>query len=56
MRFYCRKCRKIVDVYEDYVEKKVFPELKPEFDVVTYCCSICHTPIIEVSRISRQEG
>ena len=43
----------MVEVYEAYVEEKVFPELKPEFDVVTYYCSICHSPIIEVSRISK---
>jgi hypothetical protein len=50
---YCRKCKKIVDVYEGYKEKKVLPELKPEFDVATWCCSLCGEPIIEVSELRR---
>ena len=54
LRFYCRRCRKMVDVYECYREEKVFPELKPEFDVVTWCCSICHSPIIEVSKLHKE--
>ncbi|RLI05607.1 hypothetical protein DRO26_01730 [Candidatus Bathyarchaeota archaeon] len=53
-RFYCRKCKKIVEVYECYREVKVFPEIKPEFDVVTWCCSVCNTPIIEVSEFRKQ--
>ncbi|MEM1537723.1 MAG: hypothetical protein QXK12_00050 [Candidatus Nezhaarchaeales archaeon] len=48
--FYCRRCKKLVKVYEAYVEEKVFPEVKPEFDVATWCCSICGEPIVQVSR------
>jgi hypothetical protein len=48
-RFYCRKCKKIVDVYEGYREEKVLPELSPEFDVVRWCCVECENPVVEVT-------
>jgi len=54
LRFYCRKCKKMVNVYECAKEEKVFPENKPEFDVVTWCCSICHSPIVEISVFRRK--
>jgi len=53
-RFYCRRCRKIVDVYEACIEEKVLPEVKPEFDVATWCCSVCSQPIVEVARLSKR--
>lgn len=56
LRFYCRKCKKIVQVYEGYKEEKVFPELKPKFNIVTWCCKECHSPIIEVSELSKRRS
>ncbi len=44
----------MVNVYECAKEEKVFPENKPEFDVVTWCCSICHSPIVEISVFKRK--
>ncbi|MDY6965963.1 MAG: hypothetical protein SVM80_08355 [Halobacteriota archaeon] len=49
--FFCRNCKKLVDVCECYREEKVFPDLRPEFDVITWCCSLCNEPIIEVSEL-----
>ena len=48
-RMYCRRCKKLVQVYECHKEERVLPELKPEFDLITWCCSTCNEPIIEVT-------
>ncbi len=50
-RMYCRKCKKLVDVHECHREERVLPELKPEFDLVTWCCFNCGEPIIEVTEL-----
>ena len=47
--FFCRRCRRHRKVYEGYRERKVLPEGKPEFDIVTWCCSVCKEPIVEVT-------
>lgn len=52
-RMYCRKCKKLVDVYECDREERVLPELKPEFDLATWCCSNCGEPIIEVTELHK---
>jgi len=56
VRMYCRRCRKMVGVYESYREEKVYPEENPVFDVVTWSCNLCHQPIIEVSELRRPRG
>jgi hypothetical protein len=50
---YCRKCKKLVDVHESHREKRVLPELKPEFDLITWCCSVCGEPIIKVTQFQK---
>ena len=50
---YCPKCRKIVDVYECHRQEKVLPETKPEFDVITGCCSICNEPVMKVTTLHK---
>jgi hypothetical protein len=50
---YCHKCKKLVDVHGCHREKRVLPELKPEFDLVTWCCSVCGEPIIKVTEFQR---
>ncbi len=51
-KLYCSECRKIVDVYERRRQKKVLPEIKPEFDVITVCCSICNKPVMKVTELN----
>jgi len=58
-RLYCSQCRKIVDVYECNRQEKVLPEIKPEFDVINVCCSVCKKPIMNVTALhksSNEEG
>jgi len=54
-KLYCRNCKKIVNVYKCKREENAFPELKPEFDLITLCCSICKKPIIKISRVHKEE-
>ncbi|MGC9346209.1 MAG: hypothetical protein ACP5ER_05415 [Candidatus Bathyarchaeales archaeon] len=50
-KLYCPECRKIVEVYECNSQGKVLPEIKPEFDVITVCCSICNKPVMKVTKL-----
>jgi hypothetical protein len=52
-KLYCSNCRKIVDVYVCHRKKKVLPEIKPEFDVITCCCSICNKPVMKVNMLHK---
>ena len=47
--FYCKKCGRLRKVFEGYHEKAVIPEQEPKFDVVTWCCTICKEPLVEVT-------
>jgi len=55
-RLYCRNCKKIVDVYECRRREKALPEIKPEFDIVTWCCVTCNKPLIEVTELHRKKA
>jgi hypothetical protein len=58
-KLYCPECKKIVDVYECNRQEKLLPEIKPEFDVIKVCCSICNKPIMKVTALhksSSEEG
>lgn len=48
-RLYCRECRKVVDVYECDRKRNMLPETKPEFDIITVCCSACKNPIMKIT-------
>lgn len=52
--FFCRKCKRLRKVFEAYRETLVLPELKPEFDVVTWCCVVCKEPVVEVTTLSKR--
>ena len=53
IKLYCRKCCGIVESSESYLEEKTFPERNPEFDIATYCCSICNNPIMEITQFQK---
>lgn len=55
-RMYCLKCRKIVNVQAGNKEKRVLPELKTEFNLITLCCSICGEPVIKVTELNSKTG
>ncbi len=54
IRLYCRKCHTLVEGLETYLEEKVLPEKNPEFDIVTYCCPICNSPITEITKFHKE--
>lgn len=55
-RLYRRNCNKPVDVYECHRREKVLPEIKPEFDIVTWCCVACNKPVIEATELHREKA
>lgn len=55
-RLHCHNCRELADVYECHRKEKTLPEIKPEFEVVTWCCVSCNEPPIEVTELHREKN
>jgi elongation factor P--beta-lysine ligase len=55
-RLYCRNCRGLVDVCECHRKEKTLPEIKPEFEMVTWCCVSYNEPVTEITELHREKN
>jgi len=55
-RLYCCNLRELVDVCECHRKEKALPEIKPEFEMVTWCYVSCNELVIEVTELHKENN